>query len=141
MPAATGPCGTSQLTSARRVPRRTALQAVSSSSAVTSVSVDCGLPPQVGADGIPDGDQVYAGTIGDLRGGEIVEDDTDDLATLALHLLQRGDGHLFHDENRSQNSHRITRNYTDKKPNLLTVRCRNFRVVPCASVAEVVLWG
>ena len=53
------------------------------------------LAPHVHADGIADGDNVDARPVHDLRHRVVVRDDANDLPSIALHLLKRGDRHLL----------------------------------------------
>src|SRR4029077_14364856 len=50
--------------------------------------------PQIDADRIADRDEIDAGAVGDARDLIIPGDDADAFLAVALHLLQRGDGHL-----------------------------------------------
>ena len=89
-PSCTGPNGTSQLTSARSTPRRTALQQTRISSSVTSSGL--AWPHRLTPDRIADRNEIGAGALGDPRDLVVPGDEADALLAVALHLLQRGDG-------------------------------------------------
>ena len=82
----------SQLTSARSVPRAHRLAA--DQHLVERDVEHVVAAPQIDADRIADRDEIEAGAVGDARDLIIPGDDADALFAVALHLLQRGNGHL-----------------------------------------------
>src|SRR5487761_1998132 len=90
MPCCTGPYGMSQLTSARSTPRRLAAD----QHFVERDFDHLGPAPQIDADRIADRDEIESGAVGDARELIVPGDDDDALFSLALHLLERGNGDL-----------------------------------------------
>jgi hypothetical protein len=67
------------------------------SSSVTSVG--SGRPQRLVPTESPTDTILHAGAVGDLRYLEVPRDDADDLATVALHLMQAFEGDLIHLQN------------------------------------------
>ena len=87
-PSCTGPKGTSQLTSARVAPRRTALQHTRISSSVTSSGLE--WPQRLTPTRVADRDEVRARALRDQRDLVVPGDEADALLAVALHLLSTG---------------------------------------------------